>query len=214
MKTIITKIDPNDTDTLKQAADIIRNGGLVAFPTDTVYGLGADALNPEAVRRLYEAKGRPSIKPLILLISSVEDADRYVLMNPLARILAQKFWPGPLTLVLPAREFIPSITLGGQSTAGVRMPNNETALKLIDYVGTPIAAPSANLSGRPSPVDAESVAADLNGKVDMILDGGSTELGIVSTVVDVTEAEHMRVLRDGGVTREELMDRIIRAAVD
>lgn len=206
MKTIIATIDRWDPDinVLIRGGKIIRRGGLVAFPTETVYGLGADALNPDAVRRVYEAKGRPADNPLIIHVARFQTAYQLVRMNLLAERLAMKFWPGPLTMVLPARGSVPEITRGGLETAAVRMPANEVALRLIEYAGTAVAAPSANASGRPSPTEAEDVKADLNGKLDMIIDAGSTKVGIESTVIDVTDEKHVLLLRPGGLSREVL----------
>lgn len=202
--TIIHKINAQSPDSkiISQAGNIIRSGGLVAFPTETVYGLGADALNPNAVKHIYEAKGRPSDNPLILHVASIEQAESLVFMNDTSRRLAQKFWPGPLTMVLPARKIIPLRTRGGLETAAVRFPDNPTAQALIIASGTPIAAPSANISGRPSPTDAQSVFADMNGRIDMILDGGKVLVGIESTVIDVTDPSHVLLLRPGGTGRE------------
>ena len=206
MTTIIHRIDPNspDTDIIASAGQVIRSGGLVAFPTETVYGLGADALNPDAVSRIYEAKGRPSDNPLILHVATLSQAESLVVMNPASRELARTFWPGPLTMVLPSREIVPSITRGGLTTVAVRMPDNPVALALIRSAGTPIAAPSANRSGRPSPTDAQSVLADMDGRIPMILDGGRTITGIESTVIDLTDPEHVMLLRPGGLEREKL----------
>ena len=204
--TTLLKIDTTNPDprTISQAAKVIRSGGLVAFPTETVYGLGADALNPESVRKIYTAKGRPSDNPLILHISAHQQAESLVHMNDTARLLARTFWPGPLTLVLPAKDCIPLTTRGGLDTAAIRMPDNPTALALISTSGTPIAAPSANLSGRPSPTDAQGVLADMDGRIAMILDGGSTRVGIESTVIDVTDPKRVLLLRPGGLAREEI----------
>ena len=204
MNTKFIAIDKNRPDplVLNKAGRIIKNGGLVAFPTETVYGLGADALNPDAVRRIYEAKGRPSDNPLILHVDIPALAYRLVEMNPTAERLVNAFWPGPLTLVLPAKSCVPEITRGGLDTAAVRMPRNLIARYIISAAETPIAAPSANLSGRPSPTNAESVYHDMNGKIDMIVDGGSTEVGIESTVIDVTNPEHVLLLRPGGISKE------------
>lgn len=204
--TTLLKIDTTNPDphTISQAAKVIRSGGLVAFPTETVYGLGADALNPESVRKIYEAKGRPSDNPLILHISAHEQAESLVLMNDTARLLARTFWPGPLTLVLPAKDCIPLTTRGGLDTAAIRMPDNPTALALITASHTPIAAPSANLSGRPSPTDAQGVLQDMDGRIAMILDGGSTRVGIESTVIDVTDPKRVLLLRPGGLARDKI----------
>ena len=210
MKTIQATIDRNEPNpyVIGKAARIIRAGGLVAFPTETVYGLGADALNAEAVMKIYAAKGRPSDNPLILHVSGVSQAASLVEMNDTARKLAFKFWPGPLTLVLPAKPIIPPITRGGLITAAVRMPNNTPALELIHASRTPLAAPSANISGRPSPTDAESVFHDMAGKIDMILDAGTTGIGIESTVIDVTNPFRVLLLRPGGLPREVIEDAI------
>ena len=205
MITITAKINP---ESISQAAKIIRSGGLVAFPTETVYGLGADALNPEAVRKIYMAKGRPSDNPLILHVSSFEQTSELVYINDVAEKLIKTFWPGPLTLVLPAKNIVPLVTRGGLDTAAIRMPNNSVAQALIKESGVPIAAPSANISGRPSPTDFESVFHDMNGRIEMILDGGKVEvcqtclIGIESTVIDVTNPEKILMLRPGGMPRE------------
>ena len=185
-----------------KAARIIRAGGLVAFPTETVYGLGADALNPEAVAKIFAAKGRPQDNPLILHVYSIVQASQLAEMNDAARRLARTLWPGPLTLVLPAREIVPPSTRAGLPAVAVRMPDNPTALALIHASDTPIAAPSANTSGRPSPTDSETVLRDMAGKIDMVVDGGSTTLGIESTVIDLTDPERPLMLRPGGMPRE------------
>ena len=207
MITISTKINP---ESISQGAKIIRDGGLVAFPTETVYGLGANALNPEAVRKIYEAKGRPSDNPLILHVSSFDQASELVYMNDIGEKLIAKFWPGPLTLVLPAKEIVPLSTRGGLDTAAIRMPDNPVAQALIKTSGVPIAAPSANISGRPSPTDFESVYNDMNGKIEMILDGGKVDVGIESTVIDVTNPERVLMLRPGGMPRE-LIEKTLNA---
>lgn len=208
MMTITAAIDKFNPDmaVISRAAEVIKSGGLVAFPTETVYGLGADALNPEAVKKIFTAKGRPSDNPLILHVSSISEASRIVEMNDKALNLAAAFWPAPLTIVLPAKNEIPLITRGGLSTAAVRMPDNPVALSLIKAAGTPIAAPSANISGHPSPTDFESVYHDMNGKIDFILDGGSVKVGIESTVIDMTNPERALMLRPGGMPRELIED--------
>ncbi|MBR0074864.1 MAG: threonylcarbamoyl-AMP synthase [Synergistaceae bacterium] len=204
MTTITAKINKwnPDPEIISKAAEILNSGGLVAFPTETVYGLGANALDSEAVRKIYLAKGRPSDNPLILHVSSYEQAEDLVFMNDTAKFLIQKFWPAPLTLVLKAKSIIPLTTRGGLDTAAIRMPDNPIALALIEKSKIPIAAPSANLSGRPSPTDFESVFNDMNGKIEMIIDGGETETGIESTVIDVTNPEKILMLRPGGMSRE------------
>ncbi len=202
----IIEIDDRSTDKLKEAATILRNGGLVAFPTETVYGLGADAMNAEAVERIYLAKGRPSDNPIIIhiagadmlsILTSSESEDMHV--------LAERFWPGPLTLVLPKRPQVPDVTTGGLSTVAVRMPDNPVALELIRKSGCPVAAPSANISGRPSPTKGEHVIVDLSGRVDAIILSGDCSVGIESTVLDLTGNLPV-VLRPGIITPEQLTD--------
>ena len=187
-----------------EAAGVIKRGGLVAFPTETVYGIGADAFNEEAVGRVYEAKGRPSDNPMIVHIARASDAGLLArFLSPDTVKLADAFWPGPLTMVLPKREEVPARVTGGLATVGVRLPDSPIALALIRLAGTPVAAPSANLSGRPSPTKAEHVLQDLDGKVDVILIGPDCRVGIESTVVDMTTAPPC-VLRPGFVTRDHI----------
>lgn len=210
------KIDYDDMDLsiIKEAAQIIRNGGIVAFPTETVYGLGANALDQESVKKIYLAKGRPSDNPLIVHISSIEEL--YPLVESIklkAKILMDLFWPGPLTLIFPKSKIIPDSITAGLSTVAVRMPDNKIARELIKYSGVPIAAPSANISGSPSPTKAEHVIKDLNGKIDMILDGGSVRVGLESTVLDVTRDTPV-ILRPGGITKEMLEKTIGEVLID
>ena len=187
-----------------RAARILREGGLVAFPTETVYGLGANGLDVDAVTSIFAAKGRPADNPLILHIASLEAIHGIVKeMPPLAIRLAGAFWPGPLTLVLEKAAHVPPVTTGGLDTVAVRMPSHPVALALLDVAGVPVAAPSANRSGRPSPTEAAHVITDLFGKVDVILDGGPTGIGVESTVVDCTGAKPI-ILRPGGVSKEAL----------
>lgn len=202
----VIKLDPvsPDPEAIQRAAGIIRAGGLVAFPTETVYGLGAAATNEDAVRRLFEAKGRPADNPLIVHVSS-----RAMLNTTAAALdvhsekLIRRLWPGPLTLVLARKaEIAPSVS-AGLATVAVRMPANRIALDLLDTAGVPIAAPSANASGKPSPTRAEHVLADLGGRIDLLLDGGETRIGIESTVLDMT-ADPPTILRPGWITRETL----------
>jgi L-threonylcarbamoyladenylate synthase len=203
-ETTILKVGTEAVDpkAMARAAEIIRNGGLVAFPTETVYGLGADAMNEKAVLRIFEAKQRPADNPLIVHI-----ANREMLSRVAARIderserLIEAFWPGPLTLVLERRSEVASSVSAGLPTIAVRMPRNKIALELITRANTPIAAPSANLSGRPSPTRAKHVAVDLSGRIEMILDAGPTRIGIESTVLDVT-GDPPLILRPGWITRE------------
>lgn len=206
METRIVNIDKLniDEDIINEAADIIRCGGLVAFPTETVYGLGANGLNEEAVKKIYIAKGRPQDNPLILHVSSKEEVNALVEEIPqVAKQCMNMFWPGPLTIILEKSNLVPDIITGGLNSVAIRMPNNEIALQLIKKAGTPIAAPSANTSGSPSPTIANHVIEDLNGKVDMIIDGGSTEVGLESTILDLS-GEIPTILRPGGVTIEQL----------
>ncbi|MDL2264548.1 threonylcarbamoyl-AMP synthase [Synergistaceae bacterium OttesenSCG-928-I11] len=190
-------------DTIREAAEIIRDGGLVAFPTETVYGLGANALSPEAVRKIFLAKGRPGDNPLIMHVGSISDAAKYAEINHAAETLMLNFWPGPLTIVLASYPNVPRETRAGLDTVGIRFPLNTVAMELIRAAGVPIAAPSANRSGRPSPTTAQAVFDDLGDNIDLIIDGGETNVGLESTVVDAT-ADAVAILRPGGVTREML----------
>jgi len=204
--TRILRIDYNRLDEiLSEAVDVLRRGGLVVFPTETVYGLGADAYNVEAVKRIYRVKGRPPDNPLIVHISGYEMLGRVAREVPEhAYRAAEKLWPGPFTMVLP-RGDIPPIVSAGLDTVAVRMPGHRAALRMIELLGRPVAAPSANRSGRPSPTSAEHVVEDLYGLVDLILDDGETLYGVESTVVDFT-TDPPTLLRPGPLTPEELMD--------
>ncbi|MCM1175564.1 MAG: L-threonylcarbamoyladenylate synthase [Blautia sp.] len=191
-------------ESLRQAGRIVRAGGLVAFPTETVYGLGGDALNPGSSRKIYAAKGRPSDNPLIVHICRMEDLPHIVTEIPeAARKLAERFWPGPLTMIFHKTEAVPPETTGGLNTVAVRMPSHQTALAFIREAGGYVAAPSANRSGRPSPTSAKYVAEDMAGRIEMILDGGDVEIGLESTIVDMTEEEPV-ILRPGYITKEML----------
>ena len=208
MDTIIEKVDPGhiDTDVMGQAGKLIAEGELVAFPTETVYGLGGDALDPDASRRIYAAKGRPSDNPLIVHIADFDDMKRVAREVPeQAKKLADAFWPGPLTMIVWKSDAVPEATTGGMQTVAVRMPNHPVALELIRRSGCLIAAPSANTSGRPSPTEAQHVAEDLSGKIAMILDGGPVGIGIESTIIDLTEEKPM-ILRPGYITPEMLSE--------
>lgn len=186
------------------AASLLRGGGLVAFPTETVYGLGAAARDEVAIRRLFAVKGRPADNPVIVHIAHADDLlSVAAVVPPLARDLAARFWPGPLTLVLDARDDVPTVTTGGLTTVGVRVPDHPLALALLREAAIPVAAPSANRSGRPSPTTAAHVVADLGEDVDAVLDGGPSGLGVESTVVDARGTVPV-VLREGMVTREDL----------
>lgn len=193
-----------DRTGLAEAARLLRNGRLVAFPTETVYGLGAHALDPDAVARIFAAKGRPPDNPLIVHINDPAALDDLVLrVTPLAHKLVEAFWPGPLTLVLDARPAVPRATTGGLATVAVRMPDHPVAAALLAAAEVPVAAPSANLSGRPSPTTAAHVVHDLGGAIDAVLDGGPCPVGVESTVVDA-RGEVPVVLREGSISREDL----------
>ena len=193
-----------EKDTLQEAASLIREGELVAFPTETVYGLGADALRPEASKKIYAAKGRPSDNPLIVHICKFEELESIAKEVPRqAKLLSDAFWPGPLTMVVYKNERVPYETTGGMETVAVRMPNHPVALGLIEESGCLIAAPSANTSGKPSPTEAAHVALDMDGRIPMILDGGAVGIGIESTIIDLTEEVPM-ILRPGYITKEML----------
>ena len=208
MKTILHEIDINNMNMthMQEAGDLIAAGELVGFPTETVYGLGGDALHPDAARKIYAAKGRPSDNPLIIHVAEVEDLARVAKVVPeQAKKLADAFWPGPLTMVVWKNENVPYATTGGLDTVAVRMPNHPVALELIRKSGKLIAAPSANTSGRPSPTEASHVMEDLNGRIAMVLDGGPVGIGIESTIIDLTEEVPM-VLRPGYITPEMLSE--------
>ncbi|MBR5756850.1 MAG: threonylcarbamoyl-AMP synthase [Firmicutes bacterium] len=191
---------------LRKAAEIIKAGGLVAFPTETVYGLGGNALNKFAAKAIYEAKGRPSDNPLIVHIAKTEELTDIAMNFPLpARKLAEAIWPGPMTMVLPKFDVVPDETTGGLNTVAIRCPANDAARRLIEYSGVPIAAPSANISGRPSPTRWEHVKADLDGKIDAVIMGEPCVGGIESTVVDMTE-ELPLILRPGLITPERISE--------
>jgi len=192
------------TEKIRIAANMIKDGGLVAFPTETVYGLGADALNPKAVARIFEAKKRPPDNPIIVHIANKEDVSKLAKEVPdSAEKLMAQFWPGPLTLILKRSSLVPDITVVGLDTIALRMPSNKVALALIKESSTPIAAPSANLAGKPSPTEAQHVINDLAGRIDIVLDAGPTRIGVESTVVDMT-APTPQVLRPGGTLYERL----------
>ncbi|MDU4960870.1 MAG: L-threonylcarbamoyladenylate synthase [Sporomusaceae bacterium] len=207
MATEIVKVDPLQPDpaVIAAAAAIIRHGGLVAFPTETVYGLGANGLDAAATRRIFAAKGRPADNPLILHIADPGDIQRLVeRVNSNAAALMQAFWPGPLTVVLKRSAIVPDAVTAGLDSVAIRLPQSTVARALIRAAGVPIAAPSANTSGRPSPTSAQAVAFDLDGRVEMILDGGRCTVGLESTVIDCTTPVPT-LLRPGGVTREMLL---------
>lgn len=209
MKTL--KLGSND---IQLAAEILAGGGLVAIPTETVYGLGANGLDEEAVAKIFEAKGRPQDNPLILHVPSADWIERYCYDIPeAAYALAAEFWPGPLTMILPRRENVPLRTTGGLETVGVRCPNHPLTLAVIAAAGVPVAAPSGNRSGRPSPTTAAHMWEDMDGRIDAILEGGDCEVGVESTIIDLT-VEPPRLLRPGGLPLEELQRVLGEVAVD
>lgn len=213
MNTVLLK----DTDEdIKKAAEIIKNGGLVGMPTETVYGLGANALNPKAVLDIFKAKGRPADNPLIVHISDVSQIEKFSLAEEIpenAKILAKKFWPGPLTMIVKKGKAVPDEVSAGLDTVAIRFPSHPVAQKLISFAGLPVAAPSANLSGSPSPTTPQHVMRDLKGKIPAIIDGGICNVGLESTVITLTE-NPPRLLRPGGITLEQLRDALGEVALD
>ena len=216
MQTIIRKVDENciDEKIMKEAGNLLKAGALVAFPTETVYGLGANALDAEAAAKIYSAKGRPSDNPLIIHIADMDKLPMITKEIPEEAFkLAERFWPGPLTIVLKKSEAVPYGTTGGLDTVAVRMPSHPIALELIRHGGGYVAAPSANTSGRPSPTSAAHVAEDMDGIIPMILDGGAVGIGIESTIVDLTD-EIPTILRPGFITKEMLEEAVGRVEID
>lgn len=216
MDTKVVKIDKEqiDDEKLMEAAEILRAGGLVAFPTETVYGLGANALNEEAAKKIYAAKGRPSDNPLIAHISKPEELAPLVKeVSEAGKKLMEAYWPGPLTMIFPKSDIVPYGTTGGLDTVAIRMPSDPIANRMIALAGIPIAAPSANTSGRPSPTTAEHVYQDMNGKIEMILDGGAVGIGVESTIVDVSGPVPM-LLRPGAITIEMLRETVGQVEID
>ncbi|MBQ8796768.1 MAG: threonylcarbamoyl-AMP synthase [Oscillospiraceae bacterium] len=220
MKTLI--LSAEDTQSAIVAAETIKEGNLVAIPTETVYGLGADGLNPEAVAKIFQAKGRPQDNPLILHIADAQQLDKLCHDIPEAAYrLADAFWPGPLTMVLPARQIVPKCTTAGLPTVAVRCPDCEITREIIRLADVPVAAPSANLSGKPSTTTAEHVYHDHAGKIPLIVDGGACRVGVESTIIDLTETPP-RLLRPGGITPEQLaavlgeitVDKAVTAQID
>ena len=215
MDTQIVAVDENciDEEVIKEAGKIVKEGGLVAFPTETVYGLGGDALNPDSSRKIYAAKGRPSDNPLIVHISKWEDLEKIVRRIPKeAKTLADAFWPGPLTMIFEKADMVPKETTGGLDTVAVRMPSDKVARAFIEASGGYVAAPSANLSGRPSPTLAKYVIEDMNGRIEMIIDSGESAVGLESTIVDLT-SEKPTILRPGYIT-EKMLEDALREAVE
>jgi len=216
METCIVKIDELniDEEKLERAGRIIKDGGLVAFPTETVYGLGGDALNPDSSRKIYAAKGRPSDNPLIVHIANIADIEKIVVeYTEQARKIANAFWPGPLTMILKKSDCVPVETTGGLDTVAIRMPVHETARRFIEAAGGYVAAPSANLSGKPSPTCAKYVIQDMDGRIDMIIDGGDAGIGLESTIIDLS-GEVPMLLRPGYITIEQLREVLGEVDVD
>ena len=210
-----TQLLPVSPETLARAGELIRSGELVGFPTETVYGLGANAMDADAVRRIFEAKGRPGDNPLIVHISAIDQLGPLIAVkpSPMARALMDAYWPGPMTLIFPKSDLVPMAVTAGLDTVAVRFPAHPAARALIDAARRPIAAPSANRSGRPSPTTAAHVFEDMAGRIPLILDGGPCDVGLESTVIDVTGVEP-RILRPGGVTREMIAAVCGSAGVD
>ncbi len=199
---------------VEQAAAILTRGGLLGIPTETVYGLGANGLDPEAVAHIFEAKGRPQDNPLILHVPSAQWLERYCQHIPdAAYTLAERFWPGPLTMILERRPVVPDVVTAGLDTVGMRCPAHPVCRAIITAAGVPVAAPSGNTSGRPSPTNMADMLEDMEGKIDGIVDGGPCSVGVESTIIDLTE-QPPRLLRPGGVTLEELRDALGEVAVD
>lgn len=213
MDTEVYRIDYKDKDILSRAAAVIRGGGIVAFPTETVYGLGANALDGEACKKIFAAKGRPQDNPLIVHVADF-DISKYVKYIPdKARLIMEAFWPGPITIIMKKSDIIPDTVTAGLDSVGIRMPENRVARKLIEEAGVPIAAPSANLSGRPSPTTIEHCIEDLSGRVDMIIGGDKCEVGLESTIVD-TDGDRITILRPGAITREMLEETVGEVFID
>ncbi|MCY6355494.1 L-threonylcarbamoyladenylate synthase [Clostridium sp. ZS2-4] len=209
---LLDKENPN-IEVLEKAGEVIRQGGLVAFPTETVYGLGANALDNEAVKKIFIAKGRPQDNPLIIHVGDFNIEEFVEEIPSIAKKMIEKFWPGPLTLIMKKSKKIPDVTSAGLQSVGIRMPSNKIARELIKEAGVPIAAPSANISGRPSPTDIEGCIQDLNGKIDYIIGGEKCNVGLESTIVDCT-VEPPCVLRPGGITLEMLSEIDNRIYID
>lgn len=213
MNTLLLK---NNQQDIEKAGEILKNGGLVGLPTETVYGLAADALNGSAVAKIFQAKGRPMDNPLIVHIADFSDIEKYNLVSEIpqqAYMLANAFWPGPLTIIMKKSDIIPNEVSAGLSTVAIRCPSHPVAQKIIKAAGVPLAAPSANLSGSPSPTTAQHVVNDLNGRIDAVLDGGACDVGLESTVITLA-TDVPRVLRPGGVTVEQLREVLGKVDVD
>lgn len=213
MKTLLLSDNQND---IKEAGEILKNGGLVGIPTETVYGLAANALDGEAVAGIFRAKGRPMDNPLIVHIADIKDIEKFALVSDFpekAKLLAEKFWSGPLTIIMPKGRAIPDEVSAGLDTVAIRFPEHKTAQAIIKAAGVPLAAPSANISGSPSPTTAEHVMRDLNGKIDAVVDGGECRVGLESTVITMVP-DTPRILRPGGVTVEQIESVIGKTDID
>ena len=198
----------NDIDytKLKEPAELIRNGGIVVFPTETVYGIGANALNENAIKKLYDIKKRPLNKPISLLVNSIDMIEQVTKdITKLEYALIKAFFPGPLTIILKKKDIVPNIVTANQDTVGIRMPANEIALKLIDYVGSPIATPSANISGKPSGINLKDIMEDFDGKVDCFIDDGPSKIGLASTIVQVVDGIP-HILRQGSISEKQIKE--------
>lgn len=216
METVIKKVDENNIDMgiIREMAEKIKNGETVIFPTETVYGLGANAMDEDAAKKIYVAKGRPSDNPLIVHIADIEEVDKIALeVGEKAKKAMENFWPGPLTIILKKKKIVPNVTSGGLSTVAIRMPSNKIANALIRESKTQIAAPSANISGRPSPTKAEHVVKEMSGRVSGIIMGGDCDFGLESTVVDFSEDKPM-ILRPGSITKEMLEEVLGEVSID
>lgn len=198
----------NDIDytKLKEPAELIRNGGIVVFPTETVYGIGANALNENAIKKLYDIKKRPLNKPISLLVNSIDMIEQVAKdITKLDYALIKTFFPGPLTIILKKKNIVPNIVTANQDTVGIRMPANEIALKLIGYVGSPIATPSANISGKPSGINLKDIMEDFDGKVDCFIDDGPSKIGLASTIVQVVDGIP-HILRQGSISEKQIKE--------
>lgn len=194
---------------LKEPAQIIQEGGIVIFPTETVYGIGVNGLNETAIKKLYEVKQRPTNKPISLLVNSIEMIEKVAKdITEIEYDLIKRFFPGPLTIVLKKKDIVPDIVTAGFDTIGIRMPENEIALKLIEYAGVPIATPSANISGRPSGTNLKEIMKDFNDKVDYFIDGGISKIGVASTIVQVVN-DNPYILRKGKILEEQIKEQVL-----
>lgn len=212
---MVTELLSESSIDIEKAAELIKNGEIVGMPTETVYGLAANALDPCAVAKVFAAKGRPADNPLIVHISDISMLTKLAVDIPdNAYRLAEKFWPGPLTMILKKNDCIPDITSGGLDTVGIRMPDHVSARILIEKSGLPIAAPSGNISGYPSPTKAEHIMRDMNGKISAVIDGGECSVGVESTVISFENDSTIRILRPGGVTRDDLLQVISKVIID